>query len=422
MGHLLASRPNEILAIDFSFLEPARDGREQVLVMTDVFSKFTQVIPTRDQRAATVAEVLVKEWFYKYGVPARLHSDQGRSFESTVIQQLCDFYGIKKSRTTPYHPQGNGQCERFNRTLHDLLRTLTIEQKSRWPEYLQQVSFSYNTTPHQTTGQSPFFLMFGREPQLPVDFLLGRVEEPTAGGVCDWVHEHQRRLQVAVDGARDRMKYAAAQRKKQADKRAQEELLPAGQPVYLRDRSHRGRNKIQDAWAPQVFQVVRPPQPGGTVYAVVPQERPAELRYVNRSMLKPVPGCHPVPSSGPNSLTKSLEDEEEEDLLVMVQPAVEERDPRALRRGTMPGVVSMGCPSTLVAAPAVATPPELPNETIAGRDPGPDVLRRSTRDTAGRHSNPHHLPVAMGNRASGATAFQLPSTSSSTSAYFRPWF
>lgn len=198
-----------------------------MLALTDVFSKFTQVFPTRDQRASTVAEILTKEWFYKYGVPARLHSDQGCSFESAIIQQLRDLYGIKKSRTTPYHPQGNGQCERFNRTLHNLLCTLSAEQKHRWPEYLQQVLFSYNTTPHQTTGQSLFLLMFGREPQLPIDFLLGRVEEPTAGEVYDWVLEHQL-LQVAVENARERMKQAAAQRKERADRQAEEGALPAG--------------------------------------------------------------------------------------------------------------------------------------------------------------------------------------------------
>lgn len=73
MGHLLASRPNEILAIDFTLLEPSRNGYENVMVMTDVFSKFTVAIPTRDQRAPTVAQVLVSEWFYKFGVPSRLH-------------------------------------------------------------------------------------------------------------------------------------------------------------------------------------------------------------------------------------------------------------------------------------------------------------------------------------------------------------
>ncbi|KAI3376863.1 hypothetical protein L3Q82_000112 [Scortum barcoo] len=201
MGHLLASRPNEILAIDFTLLEPSRSGFENVLVMTDVFSKFTVAVPTRDQRASTVAQVLVSEWFYKFGVPSRLHSDQGRSFESSLIGQLCSLYGVVKSRTTPYHPAGNGQCERFNRSLHNLLRTLPASRKRDWASCLPQVLFCYNTTPHQSTGESPFYLMFGQEPRLPVDFLLGRVQDPTPGMVQDWVVEHQARLQVAFEGA-----------------------------------------------------------------------------------------------------------------------------------------------------------------------------------------------------------------------------
>lgn len=173
LGHLLASRPNEILAMDYTVLEPTHDGVENVLVMTDVFSKYTLAVPTRDQRASTVTRVLVTEWFSKFGVPARIHSDQGRNFESSLVQQLCALYGVEKSRTTPYHPAGNGQCERFNRTLHNLLRTLPVSRKRDWSSCLPQVLYAYNTTPHQATGESPFFLMFGQEARLPIDFLLG---------------------------------------------------------------------------------------------------------------------------------------------------------------------------------------------------------------------------------------------------------
>lgn len=155
MGHMLAAEPNQVVAIDFTLLEPSQDGRELVIVMTDIFSKFTQAVPTQDHKAATVAEVLVREWFYRYGVPARLHSDQGRSFESESVKQLCELYGVKNTRTTPYHPQGNGQCERFNRTLNNLLRTLPADQKRHWPDHLPQLVFNYNTTPHQSTGASP---------------------------------------------------------------------------------------------------------------------------------------------------------------------------------------------------------------------------------------------------------------------------
>ena len=198
MGHLLASRPNKILAIDFTILEPSRNGMEDVLFMTDVFSIYTWAVPTRDQRAATVAHVLFVEWFSRFGVPARIHLDQGRSFESSLIQQLCGLYGIKKSRTTPYHPSGNGQCELFNRTLHNLFHN---SWKRDWNSCLPQVLYAYNTTPHHATGESTFLLMFGQELILPVNFPLGRVQDPVGGYVHEWVQEHQTHLQMAFEGA-----------------------------------------------------------------------------------------------------------------------------------------------------------------------------------------------------------------------------
>lgn len=97
MGHLFASRPNQILAVDFTMLEPSKNGMENVLAMTDVFSKYTQAVPTHDQRASTVAKVLVNKWFCKFVVPGHIHSDQGRNFESNLIQQLCSMYGMGKT-------------------------------------------------------------------------------------------------------------------------------------------------------------------------------------------------------------------------------------------------------------------------------------------------------------------------------------
>nr|KAG5696950.1 hypothetical protein BaRGS_015914 [Batillaria attramentaria] len=268
-GHLLASRPLEILAMDFTKFELSSDGRENVLVITDVFTKYAQAFPTRNQEASTVAKILVEQWFQRYGVPQRIHSDQGRNFESQVVQQLCQLYNIKKTRTTPYHPQGNGQCERFNRTLHDLLRTLPAEQKTTWPRHLPELVQAYNVTPHASTGFSPHFLLFGQEPRLPVDDLLGLPSNTSAVGPRDYVRQHQHRLNQAHARANDNLQKAAADRARQTDKGSADHPLHLGDFVYLRNRVL-GRNKFQDRWRPQLYVVTRRPYEDSQVYAVKP--------------------------------------------------------------------------------------------------------------------------------------------------------
>ena len=190
MGSIFATKPLEVLAIDFTQLEPALDSPENVLVLTDVFRKFNVAIPTRDQKAVTVAKALIREWFMVYGVPQRRHSDQGRSFEAEVIKELCTIYSIKKSRTTPYHPEGNSQCGRFNRTLHELLRTLPAEKKRIWPEHLKEFCYAYNATPHSTSGYSPFYLMCGRDPRFQLDRLV-EIEETQGHQPSTWITKHQ---------------------------------------------------------------------------------------------------------------------------------------------------------------------------------------------------------------------------------------
>ena len=104
----------ELVCIDYLSLEPSKGGYENKLGIIDHFSHYAQAIPTRNQTALTTARMLWEHFIIHYGFPAKLHSDQVRNFESKVIEDLCKVAGIKKTRATPVHPQGNGMTDIIN--------------------------------------------------------------------------------------------------------------------------------------------------------------------------------------------------------------------------------------------------------------------------------------------------------------------
>lgn len=204
------------------------------------------------------------------------------SFEGDLLKRLCHLYGIEKSRTTPYHAEGNGQCERFNRILHDLLRTLPQEKKRKWPQYLPQVLYTYNTTEHQSTGYSPYKLMFGQKAQLPVDFLLGAPqEEHIPSSTEDWMDEHQNCLSSVYLRVKEQLQQAAKRRNRHHEPTATSLLAP-GTLVYRK--SHpTGRHLIQDACYPVVYVIVKNMDEEGRVYKICPRDSAAPEKNLNRS-------------------------------------------------------------------------------------------------------------------------------------------
>ena len=150
-----------------------RPGKKMFLVITDHFTRYAQAYVTRTQMAQTMAKTLWDKFIVHYGLPKKILTDQGRNFESQLVADLCELMGVQKIWTSPYCLQTNGQCERFNSTLINMLGTLPKEKKSEWKDHVGTLVHAYICTRNSAMGFSPYYLMFGRQPRLPVDVTLG---------------------------------------------------------------------------------------------------------------------------------------------------------------------------------------------------------------------------------------------------------
>jgi len=179
MQHVEAHEPMEIIAIDIVGPCPmTSQGNEYIMVVGDYFSKWKEAYPISDHTALTVADKLVTEFICRLGAPKRIHTDQGREFESVLFAEVCRLLDVAKSRTTPYRPQSDGMVERFNRTLKQMLGMFVKEHRRDWDDHLPYVLMAYRASVHESTGCTPNLLMFGRELSLPIDVIVGPPPNP----------------------------------------------------------------------------------------------------------------------------------------------------------------------------------------------------------------------------------------------------
>ena len=139
-----------------------------LLIICDAFTKYVVAVPLRSSEAKEIMQAFLDRWCNVFGFPYHIHSDQGSNLTGELWRELCALLRIERTRTTPYRPQANGQNERTNRTLVELLRT-TQERHEDWYLRVSHVCFAYNSTPHAATNFSPHYLMFGCEPFCDLD-------------------------------------------------------------------------------------------------------------------------------------------------------------------------------------------------------------------------------------------------------------
>ena len=235
LKNIEVSEPFTFWAIDYMGPLPETAwGNWHILVAMDHFTKWCEAFPTKDQKATTVVKILVEKVFSRFGPPVVLHSDQGANFESNLMHELCDVMGITKTRTTAYHPRCDGHVERQNRTLQDMLAAFSSKHGSDWDLWLDSVVFTYNTSRQESLRISPYEVVFGRTPRIPLELELGLpLRDPSTQS--EYVQSIRKVFREVRQVARENLEEARDTQRKRNEEKAQAWCpFVQGETVYLR--------------------------------------------------------------------------------------------------------------------------------------------------------------------------------------------
>ena len=163
--------PWDVVAIDLLQLPASRQGSRYLLVCVDHFSRFVVLAPLQNKTAGAVAHALITHLFCPYSTPRVLLSDNGAEFRNALLDEICQQFNIKQTFTVTYHPSSNGLVERANRKVLDVLRPIVGGLLETWEDWIAHVAASINSSECESTGRSPYSIIYGREKRLPYDLL-----------------------------------------------------------------------------------------------------------------------------------------------------------------------------------------------------------------------------------------------------------
>ena len=263
---------------------------KHVIAFIDAFTKYVVAYAIPNRRAETIARIIGDQLIPTYGPPMQFVSDNAREFTAPVQQEIFEMFGITHQLIAPLAPKSNGQIERFFRPLRAMLAAAAIENPWAWHRYLSQVIYAYNTSVHCSTGNTPFFLMFARDPEI---LLHNTVPDPR--------EENQetpsslfRRITVARELVKEKLEQAAEAQAHNYNKKAQPREYTEGQLVLIHSPvpAHAlGPRKLVPQWVGP-FRVYRVYE---RTVLVKPISFPyAEGRVIHKDRLKPFYGTAPV--------------------------------------------------------------------------------------------------------------------------------
>jgi transposase InsO family protein len=160
--------------LDFigQFKDNSSNGYTWILTATDYFTKWVEAIPTKSATDKVVMNFLEDKIITRFGVPARITTDNAKAFSSTEFSSFCFKYGIVLSHSSNYYPQGNGLAESSNKNLMAIVKKIVGDNKRSWDSKIKFALWADRITKKSATGKSPFELVYGLEVTLPVHLRL----------------------------------------------------------------------------------------------------------------------------------------------------------------------------------------------------------------------------------------------------------
>lgn len=220
------------LHMDFLELNKTPEGFKYLLVVTCAFSKWNEAFPMKSTKAVDVARVLYDEIITRYGAFKVLITDRAQDFVSKLIKELCNLFQITKLNTCSYCPQGNAQVERTNGTILKCLRIYSNKEQNNWPSLIPSILLANRIAPNESTGLSPYMILFGRECRLPLDTAL---LPPTNlhGTAEDYMRSIIEKQQMTREIVQENISKAQEKYKTHYDKKTKEPSYKVGQRVWL---------------------------------------------------------------------------------------------------------------------------------------------------------------------------------------------
>jgi hypothetical protein len=233
--HNIPSRNWEVITMDWIGPLPRTPrGHDSIVTFTCKLSKMIHIFPTTTTLTAPeLARLFFTGIFKHHGLPRMIISDRDKLITSDFWRSLFNLTGTKLHMSTAYHPQTDGQSERTNRTVEDMLRPFVNERLDNWDDLLPAAEFAYNNTVHAGTGYTPFYMNYGQHPLTPACFLNPPETPPHNQSADDFAS----RMRATLTSATEHLRRAIDKQKTQADKSRRQVEFQVGDKVWLDGRN-----------------------------------------------------------------------------------------------------------------------------------------------------------------------------------------